>query len=184
VVRSREEPKAVTNAHNIGIADQEVLFPRPNLVQVAVGADWRRWHTPDLLPGHLLLVDLVMNAVDLDLELQFVGLLGWCGLGFGHRCPLGMACVQPWYHEAVVLDKLAPGCQDASMQAPKAMTIRLSADQAEALETIASVDDKAVVEVIRSAIDAHVRARSEDAEFQRNLQARLERVQAILRPSP
>lgn len=68
------------------------------------------------------------------------------------------------------------------MRAPKAMTIRLSADQAEALETVASVDDLAVVEVIRAAIDEHVRARSEDAEFQRNLQARLERVQAMLRP--
>jgi predicted transcriptional regulator len=69
------------------------------------------------------------------------------------------------------------------MHAPKAMTIRLSVEQAEALETIASVDDKAVVEVIRAAIDDHVRARSEDADFQRNFQARLERVQAILRPS-
>lgn len=63
------------------------------------------------------------------------------------------------------------------------MTIRLSADQADALETIASVDDKAVVEVIRAAIDEHVRARSVDAEFQRNLQDRLERVQAVLRPT-
>lgn len=58
------------------------------------------------------------------------------------------------------------------------MTIRLSADQAEALETVASVDDVAVVEVIRAAIDEHVRARAADEEFQRNLKERLDRVQA------
>jgi predicted transcriptional regulator len=69
------------------------------------------------------------------------------------------------------------------MRPPKAMTIRLSADQAEALQTVASVDDLAVVEVIRTAIAEHVRARAEDAEFQRNLRDQLERVQAILRPS-
>lgn len=64
------------------------------------------------------------------------------------------------------------------MRPPKAMTIRLSADQAEALETVASVDDVAVVEVIRAAIDEHVRARAADEEFQRNLKERLDRVQA------
>jgi predicted transcriptional regulator len=68
------------------------------------------------------------------------------------------------------------------MRQPKAMTIRLSADQAEALETVASVDNMAVVDVIRAAISEHVEARTQDAEFQRSLRERLERVQAMLRP--
>lgn len=61
------------------------------------------------------------------------------------------------------------------------MTIRLSAEQAEALETVASVDDKAVVEVIRAAIAEHVQARAKDDDFQRSLRERIERAQAMLR---
>lgn len=67
------------------------------------------------------------------------------------------------------------------MKGPKAMTIRLSAEQAEALETVASVDDLAVVEVIRAAIAEHVEARTQDLEFQRSLRERIERAQAMLR---
>ena len=66
------------------------------------------------------------------------------------------------------------------MNAPKAMTIRLSAEQAEALETVANVDDMAVVEVIRAAIAEHVAARTQDAEFQQGLRQRIERAQAML----
>jgi hypothetical protein len=69
------------------------------------------------------------------------------------------------------------------MKAPKAMTIRLAADQAEALETVATVDDMAVVEVIRAAIDEHLEARKRDEGFQRNLRERIERAQAMLGPS-
>lgn len=61
------------------------------------------------------------------------------------------------------------------------MTIRLSAEQAEALETVATVDDKAVVEVIRAAIAEHVEARTKDTEFQHSLRERIERAQAMLR---
>jgi len=70
------------------------------------------------------------------------------------------------------------------MKPPKAMTIRLSAEQAEALETVADVDDKAVVEVIRAAIDEHVEARTHDSEFQRSLRERIERAQTMLRQEP
>ena len=67
------------------------------------------------------------------------------------------------------------------MKPPKAMTIRLSAEQAETLETVATVDDLAVVEVIRAAIAEHVVARTHDSEFQRSLRERIERAQAMLR---
>lgn len=61
------------------------------------------------------------------------------------------------------------------------MTIRLSAEQAEALETVANVDDLAVVEVIRAAIAEHVETRTKDSEFQRSLRERIERAQSLLR---
>ena len=67
------------------------------------------------------------------------------------------------------------------MNPPKAMTIRLSAEQAETLETVATVDDLAVVEVIRAAIAEHVEARTHNSEFQRSLRERIERAQAMLR---
>jgi hypothetical protein len=57
-----------------------------------------------------------------------------------------------------------------------------SADQAEALETVATVDDLAVVEVIRAAISEHVQARKQDEEFQRSLRERIERAQTLLKP--
>jgi predicted transcriptional regulator len=68
------------------------------------------------------------------------------------------------------------------MKPPKAMTIRLSAEQAEALETVATVDDVAVVEVIRAAITEHVEARKKDEVFQRGLRERIERAQTLLGP--
>ena len=71
---------------------------------------------------------------------------------------------------------------NGDMKPPKAMTIRLSADQAEALETVATVDDLAVVEVIRAAITEHVESRKQDEEFQRSLRERIERAQTLLKP--
>jgi predicted transcriptional regulator len=73
-----------------------------------------------------------------------------------------------------------PNGQNTYMRAPKAMTIRLSADQAEALETVASVDDMPVVEVIRAAIAEHIQARTRDEAFQTGLRERIERAQSML----
>lgn len=66
------------------------------------------------------------------------------------------------------------------MKAPKAMTIRLSADQAEALETVANVEDRAVSDVIRAAIAEHIEARRRDPEFQAGLKKRIDRDQRLL----
>jgi predicted DNA-binding protein len=60
------------------------------------------------------------------------------------------------------------------------MTIRLSPEQAEALETVASVDDRPVADVIRAAITAHIQKRLKDEEFQDSLKDRIERVQRFL----
>jgi predicted DNA-binding protein len=62
----------------------------------------------------------------------------------------------------------------------KAMTIRLSADQAEQLETVAAVEKRPVSEVIRAAIDAHIEERQRDSSFQDGLRQRIERAQRML----
>ena len=66
------------------------------------------------------------------------------------------------------------------MSEAKAMTVRLAADQAEALETVASVDEMPVAEVIRTAVAAHIQTRKQDAEFQRKLRDKLTRAQTML----
>lgn len=66
------------------------------------------------------------------------------------------------------------------MKPAKAMTIRLSAEQAEQLETVASVDDQPVSEVIRAAIAQHIEARRKDPSFQDGLKDRLARAQSLL----
>jgi predicted transcriptional regulator len=66
------------------------------------------------------------------------------------------------------------------MKPPKAMTIRLSAEQAEALETVASVEDRAVSDIIRAAISEHIESRRKDPKFQSDLEARLKRARRLL----
>jgi hypothetical protein len=62
----------------------------------------------------------------------------------------------------------------------KARTLRLTVDEAEALEAIAGVDEVSINEEIRRAIAAHIEARRQDAEFQKRLQASIERNKKIL----
>lgn len=67
------------------------------------------------------------------------------------------------------------------MKPAKAMTIRLTAEQAEALETVATVDDRPVSEVIRAAIAEHIDTRKKDPAFQDGLKDRLERARRLFR---
>jgi predicted transcriptional regulator len=67
------------------------------------------------------------------------------------------------------------------MKQVKAMTIRLSAEQAEALETVASVAEMPVSDVIRAAITEHIDNRKNDPAFQTSLKDRLERARRLLR---
>lgn len=67
------------------------------------------------------------------------------------------------------------------MKPAKAMTIRLSPDQAEALETVAAVDNQAIAEVIRAAIADHIERRKKDRRFQDSLASRIERAKQMLR---
>jgi predicted transcriptional regulator len=66
------------------------------------------------------------------------------------------------------------------MKAPKAMTIRLSAEQAEALETVASVEDRPVSDIIRAAISQHIDARRKDPDFQQGLKERINAARRLL----
>lgn len=67
-----------------------------------------------------------------------------------------------------------------AMKPAKAMTIRLSADQAEALETVANIDDQPVAEVVRAAIAEHIEKRRRDRAFQDSLKDRLDRAKQLL----
>lgn len=67
-----------------------------------------------------------------------------------------------------------------SMKTPKAMTIRLTAEQAEALETVANVEDRPVSDVIRAAIEEHIATRKRDPSFQQGLKERIERAKRLL----
>ena len=62
----------------------------------------------------------------------------------------------------------------------RARTLRLSTDQADALDMIAAVDDLSINEEIRQAIDAHIEERRRDAAFQQRLAASIERNREIL----
>ena len=67
------------------------------------------------------------------------------------------------------------------MKSAKAMTIRLSAEQAEALETVALVEERPVSEIIRAAITDHIDTRRKDRDFQDSLKDRIRRAQSFLK---
>ena len=68
----------------------------------------------------------------------------------------------------------------ADVKPAKAMTIRLSAEQAEELETVASVDGQPISEVIRAAISEHIEGRKKTPDFQDGLRQRIARAQNML----
>lgn len=67
------------------------------------------------------------------------------------------------------------------MKPAKAMTIRLSAEQADALETVATVASLPVSDVIRAAIQEHIEARRRDPAFQNGLRERIQRASQLLK---
>lgn len=60
------------------------------------------------------------------------------------------------------------------------MTIRLPADQAEDLDTVAAVDGQPISQVIRLAIAHHIEVRKQDTEFQDGLRERIKHAQRML----
>ena len=66
------------------------------------------------------------------------------------------------------------------MKAVKAMTVRLSEDQAQALETVSSVENLPVSDIIRAAIETHIEARKQDPVFQAGLRERISQAGRLL----
>ena len=66
------------------------------------------------------------------------------------------------------------------MKPAKAMTIRLSEDQAQALETVSSVENMPVSDVIRAAIATHIEQRRRDPKFQAGLEERISQARRLL----
>jgi predicted transcriptional regulator len=66
------------------------------------------------------------------------------------------------------------------MKPSKAMTIRLAAEQAEALEIVASVEERPVSEIIRDAISEHIESRKKDRGFKQGLKDRIVQAQRML----
>ena len=62
----------------------------------------------------------------------------------------------------------------------KAMTLRLPAEQADALELVAQVDGVSVSQAVRDAIDSHIDSRRADDGFQQRLAESMARYQRIL----
>ncbi|HZR77919.1 MAG TPA: ribbon-helix-helix protein, CopG family [Chthoniobacterales bacterium] len=66
------------------------------------------------------------------------------------------------------------------MKPAKALTIRLSADQADELELVARVQDLPISDVIRSAISAHIEEAKSNPDFKDSLRQRIKRAQKLL----
>ena len=66
------------------------------------------------------------------------------------------------------------------MDTRKAMTIRLTADLAEELSTVAAVDGQPISRVICAAIAGHIEERKRDSVFQDGLRQRIDRAQRML----
>lgn len=81
----------------------------------------------------------------------------------------------------MTLDKRGFLVHNLGMKPVKTMSIRLSSEQAEALEIVASVEALPLSEVIRTAINEHIDSRTKDPAFQDSLRDRLEKAQRLLR---
>ncbi len=64
---------------------------------------------------------------------------------------------------------------------PKAMTVRLTDEQAMDLEALAQAEGIPVAEAVRQAVASQIEARRKDKAFQARLRASLERNRKVLR---
>lgn len=70
--------------------------------------------------------------------------------------------------------------QNSIMKQAKAMTVRLSDEQAQALEMVASVENRPVSDIIRAAITTHIESRRRDPSFQAGLKDRISQARKLL----
>jgi predicted transcriptional regulator len=89
-----------------------------------------------------------------------------------------------WLHDTTVswlLTTKLPECIISPMKSAKAMTIRLTEEQAEELETVANVENRPVSEIIRAAIAEHVQRVSRTPDFQSSLRERISKAERLLK---
>jgi predicted transcriptional regulator len=79
-----------------------------------------------------------------------------------------------------MVDKWYDLVQISNMKQAKAMTVRLSEDQAQALEMVASVENLPISDVIRAAISTHIEIRRRDPVFQAGLKDRISQARKLL----
>ncbi len=170
--RRSEEAQTTLHLDDIGVGDLAIGVPRYNFEQISVGPDWRWWNASKLSPGQLRLIHGVVDAIDLYLEMVLM-------LFLAHRST-SVRVLQPWYHDTESLANRGAKWHTPAMKPQKAMTIRLSSEQAEALETVAAVDNQPIAEVVRAAIAEHIETRKQDRSFQDGLRARIERAQKMI----
>lgn len=169
--RSKEAQTAL-HLNDIGVGDLAVGLPRHDLEQISVGPD-RRWrNASQLRSSHLRLIHRVVDAIDLYLEVVLM-------LFLAHRST-SVRVLQPWYHDTESLANHGAKWHTPAMKPQKAMTIRLSSEQAEALETVAAVDNQPISEVVRAAIAEHIETRKQDRSFQEGLRERIARAQQMI----
>ena len=72
------------------------------------------------------------------------------------------------------------GPEKAAAGETKAMTLRLPAEQAKALEKVAQVDEMPVSQAAREAIDKHIEQRKADPEFRARIKRIIEEDREIL----
>jgi len=150
-----EEALAVLDLDHVRVRELPVRVTGDDLEEVTISTD--AGELPKLGPGQLLLRHLV-SAIE----------------------PPYFA-VPPRYHATAIVDNRGRVmARWRPMKPAKAMTIRLSADQAEQLETVATVDNQPVSEVIRAAIAEHIENRRRDAKFKDGLKDRIARAQELL----
>lgn len=80
----------------------------------------------------------------------------------------------------MIVDKGHGLVQKSGMKQAKAMTVRLSEDQAQALEMVASIENLPISDVIRAAISTHIETRRRDPIFQAGLKDRILRARKLL----
>ncbi|MER8715951.1 ribbon-helix-helix protein, CopG family [Mesorhizobium sp. M1295] len=80
----------------------------------------------------------------------------------------------------MVVDNRLVLVQNSAMKQAKAMTVRLSEEQAQALEMVASVENRPVSDIIRAAITTHIETRRRDPSFQAGLKDRISQARKLL----
>lgn len=80
----------------------------------------------------------------------------------------------------IILTSIKSRCIGILMKPAKAMTVRLSDEQAQALEMVANVENLPVSDIIRAAIATHIEVRRRDPSFQAGLKDRINQARRLL----